>query len=257
MKKISFLIVALVITITMAAQETSRQYYQLKIYSFENDAQVQATDDYLKNAFLPALKRMDIKTVGVFKLRAMDSVTPKKTYVLIPFSSLTQFEGMDSALAADKAYLDAGKGYITAAHDKAPFKRIQSILLKAFPDMPVMQASKLDGPREDRVYELRSYEGPTEALYRKKVEMFNLGGEIKLFDRLNFNAVFYSEVLSGSQMPNLMYMTTFANQEDRDAHWKAFIDSPEWTVLKAMPQYQNTVSRNEQVFLYPTEYSDY
>ena len=43
------------------------------------------------------------------------------------------------------------------------------------------------------------------------------GGEIILFDRLDFNAVFYGEVISGSKMPNLMYMTTFDNQESRDA----------------------------------------
>jgi hypothetical protein len=32
--------------------------------------------------------------------------------------------------------------------------------------------------------------------------------------------VFYAEVLSGLRMPNLMYMTSFENKEDRDAHWK-------------------------------------
>ena len=52
--------------------------------------------------------------------------------------------------------------------------------------------------------------------------MFNEGGEIDLFNKLNFNAVFYGEVLSGSSMPNLMYMTSFENKADRDAHWKSF-----------------------------------
>jgi hypothetical protein len=53
-----------------------------------------------------------------------------------------------------------------------------------------------------------------------------------------------------------MYMTTFKNQTDRDEHWKAFGDSPEWSKLKVDPQYANTVSKNTQYFLYPTEYSD-
>jgi hypothetical protein len=35
------------------------------------------------------------------------------------------------------------------------------------------------------------------------------GGEVPLFVRLGFNAVFYGEVIVGSHMPNLMYMTTF------------------------------------------------
>ena len=87
--------------------------------------------------------------------------------------------------------------------------------------------------------------------------MFNDGGEIKLFDKLNFNAVFYSEVISGPKMPNLMYMTTFSNQESRDAHWKSFVDAPEWKEMSSVPKYQNNVSHIDRIFLYPTEYSDY
>lgn len=257
MKKINILLLLLVYCFKLNAQDVPREYYQLKVYSFNTDEQVQATDNFLKNAFLPALKRLGIAEVGVFKPRETDSITPKKTYVLIPFGTLSQFEGLDAALDKDVKYLASGKEYLMAAHDHAPYQRIQSTMLKAFADMAKMEPSKLDGPRADRIYELRSYEGATEALYKKKVDMFNAGGEVALFDRLNFNAVFYAEVLSGSQMPNLMYLTTHANQEIRDANWKAFSDSPEWTVLKALPKYQNTVSRNETLFLYPTDYSDY
>ena len=86
--------------------------------------------------------------------------------------------------------------------------------------------------------------------------MFN-DGEGALFDRLGFNAVFYGEVISGSTMPNLMYMTTFENKASRDEHWKAFSTAPEWEKLKVMPKYQNNVSKNDTRFLTPTEYSDY
>jgi hypothetical protein len=50
--------------------------------------------------------------------------------------------------------------------------------------------------------------------------MFNLGDEIRLFKKLGFNAVFYGEVLSGAQMPNLMFMTSFNNMAAHDQHWK-------------------------------------
>ena len=80
---------------------------------------------------------------------------------------------------------------------------------------------------------------------------------MRLFDRLDFNAVFYGEVISGSIMPNLMYMTTFSNQESREAHWDAFREAPEWKELVAMPKYQNNVSHADLYFLYPTAYSDY
>ena len=54
-----------------------------------------------------------------------------------------------------------------------------------------------------------------------------------------------------------MYMTTFSNQASRDAHWKAFFDSPEWKEMKAMPKYENNVSHAAITFLYLTEYSGY
>jgi len=87
--------------------------------------------------------------------------------------------------------------------------------------------------------------------------MFNAGGEVKLFDKLEFNAVFYGEVISGPNMPNLMYMTTFSDQESRDAHWDSFREAPEWEKLKSLSKYQHNVSHIDILFLYPTEYSDY
>ena len=87
--------------------------------------------------------------------------------------------------------------------------------------------------------------------------MFNEGDEIGLFKKLNFNAVFYSEVIAGSHMPNLMYMTCFENKADRDAHWKSFVGDPFWKTLLAMPMYQHNVSHIDINFLRPTDYSDF
>jgi hypothetical protein len=42
----------------------------------------------------------------------------------------------------------------------------------------------------NRVYELRSYESEKEVIHANKVNIFNAGGE-SLFNRLEFNAVFY------------------------------------------------------------------
>jgi hypothetical protein len=115
---------------------------------------------------------------------------------------------------------------------------------------------KLTAPRNERVYELRSYESASEKLYRKKVDMFVKGNEIAIFDNLKFNPVFYGEVLAGSAMPNLMYMTSFDSKQSRDEHWKAFNEHPDWKKLFADKQYANTVSHSDITFLYPTEYSD-
>lgn len=258
MKSLKILLfLALISTITLKAQEQKQEFYQLKIYSFGTATQEKALDEYLENAYLPALKKMNISNIGVFKLKSNEVDSIKKIYVLIPFDELSQFENLDQELLKDKTYVSNGAIYIKAPYDMQLYFRIESILLKAFKDMPKMQTSKLDGPRKDRVYELRSYESATETIFKNKVEMFNDGGEIKLFDKLNFNAVFYSEVISGSKMPNLMYMTTFSNQESRDAHWKSFVDSAEWKEMSSLQKYQHNVSHIDITFLYPTKYSDY
>ena len=122
---------------------------------------------------------------------------------------------------------------------------------------PQMQLPDLKGEKKNRVYELRSYESATEKIFTNKVRMFNDGDEIGLFKKLNFNAVFYSEVLAGSKMPNLMYMTCFENMADRDAHWKTFVDDPYWKKLSTMPEYQHNVSHIDITFLRPVEYSDF
>lgn len=239
------------------SQEQQREYYQLKTYTIINEEQEKRVDHYLKDAFLPALKRMGIDHVGVFKIRPGKYVKANKIYVLIPFSSLDQFENMEATLAVDKSHLSAGDDYITAKFDNPPYERISSTLMRAFSEMPKMEPSPVNTPRKERVYELRSYESPTEATYKNKVAMFNEGGEVKLFDSLGANAVFYAEVISGDQMPNLMYMTTHDTMEKRDALWKAFFGSDKWQELINDDTYKNNMNKADIWLLYPTEYSDY
>ena len=255
--KLLSLIVLVLIVSSFKKIVPEREFYQLKTYVLRSDQQVEATDKYLKEAFLPSLKRMGFKEIGVFKPIKNENDSIKKIVVLIPFSSMSQFLNLEDKLAKDKTYLTAAADYLNTSYKQPTFKRIESIILKAFPDHPTLKPSGLTGTRANRVYELRSYESATEAYYKNKVDMFNAGGEIKLFDRLEFNAVFYGEVVSGPKMPNLMYMTTFANQESRDTHWKAFSNSPEWKALIAMEKYKNNMSHIDFTFLYPTEYSDY
>lgn len=237
------------------AFDVKRDYYEIKIYHLATPAQGQKVDKYLKDAFIPAMHRAGISKVGVFKPIA-DSVADKFIYVLIPYTSFDQFEKLPGILEKDAQYNTAGKEYIDAAYTDPPYARMESILLKAFEGMPSFFAPKFNTPVGDRVYELRSYEGHTEKIYRNKVQMFNQGDEIGLFNRLGFNAVFYGEVMVGSRMPNLMYMTSFENKASRDAHWKAFSADPQWKKLSAMPEYQHNVSKNTITFLKPAAYSE-
>jgi hypothetical protein len=253
--KASSLIVLLCIAAVAKAFEPPQYYYQLKIYHLKTKAQEDRLDHYLKDAYLPALHKAGIPHVGVLKSMAQD--TEKRVYVLIPYSSWNKLENTDKSLLDDKQYLADGKEYIDAAYNDLPYTRMETIVLKAFPKWPAPTVPQLSANKPDRVYELRSYESPTEQYNINKVKMFNDGGETVLFNRLKFNAVFYAEVLAGSHMPNLMYMTTFNSKEDRDKHWETFSNDPEWKTLVAKPEYQHNVSKADIIFLHPAEYSDF
>ena len=254
-----FIIILLVISLpsTMLAVGPGREFYSIRIYQLKDASQESRLDTYLQTALLPALHRLGITGIGVFKPVGNDTAGVKKVYLLIPFKSLEQYTSLQASLDKDAEYNTAGAAYIEATYDNPPYLRMESILLEAFPDMPRHAAPKtLQGPRAERVYELRSYEGPTERYFANKVQMFNAGGEIPLFARLGFNAVFYASVLAGSHMPNLMYMTSFDNMAAREQHWKDFNSDPFWKKLVAEPQYQHNVSHVDIVFLHPADYSD-
>ncbi len=232
-------------------------FYELRLYRLADDNDEKRMDQYLQGALIPALHRKGIESVGVFKSLPTDTLHPHLLYVLIPHQSIEQFDKTKASLADDAQYQKDGNDYINAEYTDPAYLRMETIILKAFKFAPKLQKPSLTGARKDRIYELRSYEGATEKLYQKKVQMFNDGNEIALFKRLNFNAVFYGEVLVGSHMPNLMYMTTFENKTERDRLWDVFRNDPEWKTLSAKPEYQHTVSKNDTLFLYPTDYSDY
>ena len=233
-----------------------RNYFQIKVYQLKNKEQEERVDKFLQQAFLPALHRAGISKVGVFKPIANDTAAIRRIYVLIPFNSFDQFMELPKLLAKDNQYVSDGKNYIDAVYNDPAYLRIESTLLLAFTGMTGVSAPQLTGPKNERIYELRSYEGASEKIYENKVKMFNDGDEIGLFKRLGFNAVFYAETISGGHMPNLMYMTSFDNMVSHDQHWKSFGDDPVWKKLVAMPEYQNNVSHADIVLMHPAEYSD-
>lgn len=262
MKRIYALLVSVVLLSPTACNvsdpgtATVRDYYQLKIYNLQSADQESRMDNYLESAYLPALHRAGIENIGVFKPIPGKNEGKNYIMVLIPFHSFKEIETLDGLLASDETYLAAGNSYIETPHDNPTYARIESILLKSFSAMPQLAVPGLDSPRSQRVYELRSYEGATEQLYQRKVEMFNDAGEVALFKELEFNPVFFGEVLSSAHMPHLMYMTTFSDTISQQEHWAAFGAHPDWLKMKELERYQNTVSSITRYLMYPTSYSD-
>lgn len=233
-----------------------RQYIQLRVYHARDSVQLKEVNKYLQEAYVPALHKAGHKMIGVFTNMANDTALDKRIYLIIPFASIQQLDRLNQQLEKDKSLEAKGSDYVVAGHDKAPYVRFENIMLRCFELMPQVSKTQLNGNIKERVYELRSYESPTENYFKSKVKMFNQGGEIALFKRLGFNALFYSEVVFGSHMPNLMYMTSFENMEAREKHWQIFGNDPVWKKLSSMPEYQNNVSHINIDFLRTTAYSD-
>lgn len=250
------LAIALLPTFSFAGKP-DREFYQLMVYHYNNETQQRVLDNYLQNALLPGLHRAGITGVGIFKAITNDTAVDKLLYVFMAVKSLNRIITIWDKLGKDTAYQSAGAEYVNAIYTNPPYTRIETIFLRAFPLAPQMQWPSLKSPMEERVYELRSYESATEKIFQNKVQMFNEGDEIGLFKKLKFNAIFYSSVIAGGKMPNLMYMTCFENMADRDTHWKTFSNDPFWKELSSKPEYKNNVSHIDITFLRPVSYSDF
>ncbi|MFZ0281183.1 MAG: NIPSNAP family protein [Bacteroidales bacterium] len=234
-----------------------QQYFELKIYRIKDAGQAANIDKYLKDAFIPAMHRAGISKVGVFKPVEADTAFGKLIYVFIPYKTADQYFELVTVLENDKTYQTAGKDFIDAPYNNPPFTRYESVFMKAFSHMPEFKAPTYSNPASERIYELRSYESGTEAKALKKIQMFNEGGEIAIFEKIGANPVFWGQVLLGSLKPRLMYLTTYSDMKSHDDRWLAFRNSPEWKTLSSMEEYKNSTSKTKAFLCHPTDYSDF
>ena len=236
-----------------------REYYLIQVYHCSSQKQIEHIDVFMKSTYLPYLHEAGIPKVGVFTPIDNDTAVDKKVYVWIPLKSIDEFENLDQKIEKLDPYGFDGIIHLEGTDGALPYTRIENILSKAFKGQTQFEKKstlKKNTP-DERIFEFRSYESSSEIMHLKKVHMFNEGKEIGLFARLNFNAIFYGKVLAGARMPNLIYMTSFNNKADRDAHWKAFGEDAYWKKISTAPEYLNTVSKSDIVLMKAKEYADF
>ena len=258
-KLILFCLVAFISSKTWSypTDKNEREFYLIQIYHCNSTQQINGVDAYLKNTYLPYLHKTGIGKVGVFSPIDNDTLTDKRIYVWFPMASLNTLDKLDQEIEKLDPMTKNPIVDLENADGSLPYSRVERIITKSFIDQPKYVKESNLTKSANRIYEYRSYESPTENMHLRKVHMFNQGGEVVLFKRLNFNAIFYSKAIAGARMPNLIYMTSFNNMEDRNEHWKAFVASPEWQSISNMPKYMNSVNRNETVLMYARDYADF
>jgi len=222
----------------------AKQYLELRHYELESEDHQNTFDNFLAQAAIPALGKLGIGPVGVFKRADGQN---SDLYVLLPHNSLESVAGANTQMLATPQYQEAGRNVINSPKSSPVYKRLDSALLLAFDDCPRVE---VPSKKDTRVFQLRIYESHNTTKAKRKIEMFNKA-EIALFRRTGLNPVFFGESIVGGKMPNLTYMVGFDDTDAQKAAWGTFGKHPEWKKMSSDPYYKDTVSNITNIVLRP------
>jgi hypothetical protein len=213
---------------------TPRDYYQLRRYSLLSGPQLKLTETYFSDALIPALGRLGAWPVAALKL---DIGPETPSYVLvIPSTNLADLAELDLRLAQDADFLRAAEPFWNAPNAAPAFIRVESWLLKSFEGWPKLTPPPSAATKAKRIFQLRTYESPSNGEHVRKVEMFH-AGEFDIFLKAGFHPVFFGDGLIGARLPHLTYMLSFADEAELDAKWDVFRNDPAWKRLSTDPRY--------------------
>ncbi len=216
------------------AADRAREFYQVRRYNLVSGPQLKLTENYFSNALIPALGRMGIGPVGALKLDVGEQ-TPAY-YLVVPSPSVEALATLDLKLAEDQAFLGTAAPFWNATATAPAFQRVEISLLAAFAGWPRLTSPPATATKSKRIFQLRTYESPSNGDHVRKVEMFH-SGEFAIFLNAGFHPVFFGDTLIGARMPSLTYMLSFTDSAELDAKWDVFRNDPAWKKLSASPRF--------------------
>jgi NIPSNAP len=229
--------------------------YELRVAHLRNtpENQRQRVSDLFQNTTMPALLKHGAGPVGFFG----SSVGPGGPFLLAlsSFPSLAAMEEIRAKMAADAEYTRQIEAF--NALPGLSYQRVDVTLLRAFAGVPAIEIPPNDPKRPPRVFELRTYESNNTSSLRRKIKMFDEGGEIAIFRKLGMQVVFFGETIAGQNMPSLTYMLAYDDLAARERLWSAFGKDPEWQKLRVLPGLSDAeiVSNIGTVLLSPLAFS--
>jgi len=203
-------------------------------YLLQQGPQTKLAEAFFSDALIPALTRLGLGPIGAFRLD-FGPETPA-FYLLIPGSSVEALAELDLRLAQDAAFMKSADPFWSAPATAPAFQRVESSLLAAFEGWPKLTPPPSSATKSKRIFQLRTYESPSNADHVRKVEMFH-SGEFDIFVKAGCRPVFFGDTLIGSRMPNLTYMLSFTDAAELDARWDLFRNDPAWKKLSTSPRY--------------------
>ena len=222
---------------------SEQRFHELIKFEVLNNAKRGQLEKFIGDTIIPGLNNLGCKPIGVF--RPKYGAHGSEVYLLVPHANIDSFLTVWDELAETPEYLAVAN---TEMSDPL-YERMESSLMKAFKGMTEIEVpSAVDGVK-GRIFELRTYESHNRLKSIRKIEMFNEGGEIKIFRDVGLHPVFFGQTVAGPLMPNLVYMLAFTDMQQRDKHWGQFSSSPGWAELRKETRYSGTVSAITDVIL--------
>ena len=116
------------------AMSAAHEYYELRLYHLRQGAMQKRFDEFLKDAYVPALNRAGVATVGVFNVMVgPDSPT---VYLLLPHKDLAGFATLGDRMARDEEFVKSDG--VNASPTDPLFVRMESSLMVSFDGMPAI-----------------------------------------------------------------------------------------------------------------------
>jgi hypothetical protein len=225
----------------------AKEIYEWRIYTLTGDGD--SLDAFFKDVLFPAYNRKKIKT-GAFRLYKVKEGEKEQRHTLFIYPDIDTYLQIKKTIWDDSEFRRKAQAFYDATAPSPVYSAFESYLSEAFDKIPVHR--KPDPSRG--LFEIRIYHSPNEEANRRKVRMFN-SEEIDLFDKVAINSVLYGEILSGPNMPALLYLTWYKDEETRGEAWEQFRNHPDWKRMSALPEYAHTATRNQSIFLSPMPYS--
>lgn len=231
------------------APQRKTNFYTLDYYYLRQGSQGTRLNDFLSSQ-LPLFTK-NTRVFGVFT-SVIGGYLPL-TIALAGYGTAEELIASRDRVRGNAEYQAAIEKMEQGA--EPPYERIERVLLKATPFasdiVPLAQK-----PKTPRIFELRVYHSPTERQLRFLHDRF-AGPEIKIFHRSGIHPVLYANTIAGPMMPNLTYLTPFADLDAREKAWDAFGADPEWVKVRAesVERGGQIVSNSTITLIRPTPFS--
>jgi len=176
-------------------------------------------------------------------------------HVIIPHPTLESVVTLNDRLLDDSTFVQAGENVLKAPMNEMAFVQMEKTIMRAFANLPEIQVPTQKIENKSRIFQVRTYESPSLTAAKRKIHMFNEGGEIAIFKKTGLQPILFGEVIAGDRMPSLVYILAFDDLDDMTPKWAVFGSDPDWRTLSGDPFYADTVSRINDWIWTPAQFS--